>query len=61
MKRVGTIITLAVIVILFIVGIRYIYLKDQKDPVVYQTQNPTTETIIKKQWLPEVSCQKKKF
>jgi HlyD family secretion protein len=48
MKRIGTIITLAVIVILFIVGIRYIYLKDQKDPVVYQTQNPTTETIIKK-------------
>ena len=48
MKRVGTIITLAVIVILFIVGIRYIYLKDQKDPIVYQTQGPTTETIIKK-------------
>ena len=43
MKRVGTIITLAVIVILFIIGIRYIYLKDQKDPVVYQTQNPTIE------------------
>ena len=48
MKRVGTIITLAIIVILFIAGIRYIYLKDQKDPIVYQTQGPTTETIIKK-------------
>ncbi|MCF6296651.1 MAG: efflux RND transporter periplasmic adaptor subunit [Flavobacteriaceae bacterium] len=48
MKRIGTIITLAVIFILFLLGIRYIYLKDQKDPIVYTTQNPTTETIIKK-------------
>jgi len=48
MKRIGTIITLAVIFILFLFGIRYIYLKDQKDPIVYTTQNPTTETIIKK-------------
>ena len=48
MKRIGTIITLAVILILFVFGIRYIYLKDQKDPVIYKTQNPTTETIIKK-------------
>lgn len=48
MKRIGTIITLAVIVIAFVFGIRYIYLKDQKDPVVYETQQTTTETIIKK-------------
>ncbi len=48
MKRIGTIITLAVIVIAFILGIRYIYLKDKKDPVVYETQQVTTETIIKK-------------
>jgi len=48
MKRIGTIITLAVIFILFLFGIRYIYLKDQKDPVIYTTQSPTTETIIKK-------------
>ena len=32
MKRIGTIITLTVILIAFIFGIRYIYLKDQKDP-----------------------------
>jgi len=48
MKRIGTIITLAVILIAFVFGIRYIYLKDQKDPVVYETQQTTTETIIKK-------------
>ncbi|MCF6308544.1 MAG: efflux RND transporter periplasmic adaptor subunit [Flavobacteriaceae bacterium] len=48
MKRIGTIITLAVILIAFVFGIRYIYLKDKKDPVVYETQQATTETIIKK-------------
>ena len=48
MKRIGTIITLVVISIAFIFGIRYIYLKDKKDPVVYETQQTTTETIIKK-------------
>jgi len=48
MKRIGTIITLVIIVIAFVFGIRYIYLKDKKDPVVYETQQTTTETIIKK-------------
>jgi len=48
MKRIGTIITLAVILILFVFGIRYIYLKDQKDPVVYQVEKPYTHTIVKK-------------
>ncbi len=48
MKRIGTIITLSVIFILFVLGIRYIYLKDQKDPIIYKTQSPSTETIIKK-------------
>jgi len=48
MKRIGTIITLVVILVAFIFGIRYIYLKDKKDPVVYETQQPTNETIIKK-------------
>ena len=37
MKRIGTIITLTVILIAFVFGIRYIYLKDQKDPIVYET------------------------
>lgn len=48
MKRIGTIITLAVILIAFVFGIRYIYLKDQKDPVVYKTQKPYTHSILKK-------------
>lgn len=48
MKRRGTIITLAVIVILFVLGIRYIYVKDKQDPVVYTTEQATTATIVKK-------------
>lgn len=48
MKRKGTIITLVVILILFILGIRYIYIKDKQDPVVYETETPAVETVIKK-------------
>jgi HlyD family secretion protein len=48
MKRKGTIITLVVILILFILGIRYIYIKDKQDPIVYETETPTVETVIKK-------------
>ena len=48
MKRIGTIITLTVILIAFIFGIQYIYLKDQKDPVVYETQKSFRYTILKK-------------
>jgi len=48
MKRIGTIITLTVIVILFALGIRYIYIKDKKDPVVYKVEDPYIHTIIKK-------------
>jgi len=48
MKRIGTIITLTVILIAFIFGVRYIYLKDQKDPVVYETQKSFRYTILKK-------------
>lgn len=48
MKRKGTIITLSVILILFILGIRYIYVKDKQDPIVYETETPTVENVIKK-------------
>ncbi len=48
MKRRGTIIILAIIVVSFTLGIRYIYLKDKADPIVYKTQQATTETIVKK-------------
>lgn len=48
MKRTGTIVTLVVIVVLFIVGIWYIYAKDQEDPVTYATETPTMETIVRR-------------
>jgi len=48
MKRTGTLITLLVIIVLFVLGIRYIYLKDKQDPVVYTTEQASTKTIVKK-------------
>jgi len=48
MKRTGTIIVLILIVILFALGIRYIYLKDKKDPVIYKTETAINQTIVKK-------------
>lgn len=36
MKRRGTLITLITIGVLFILGVRYIWLKDQQDPIVYE-------------------------
>ncbi len=48
MKRTGTIITLLIITVAFIVGIWYIYTKDKQDPVVYQTEQATERTIVKK-------------
>lgn len=48
MKRRGTIITLVVIVVLFVLGIRYIWIKDQQDPTVYETEIPSVDNVIKK-------------
>ncbi len=48
MKRKGTIIILIVIVAAFTVGIRYIYVKDKTDPIVYTTQQASKSTIVKK-------------
>ena len=48
MKRTGTIIILVIIVVLFAFGIRYLWLTDQKDPVVYTTEQASTKTIVKK-------------
>ncbi|MEZ4858869.1 MAG: efflux RND transporter periplasmic adaptor subunit [Flavobacteriaceae bacterium] len=48
MKRKGTIITLIVIFVLFILGIRYIYVKDKQDPVIYETESPEVASVIKK-------------
>jgi HlyD family secretion protein len=48
MKRTGTIIVLLLIVVTFVIGIWYIYVKDQEDPVVYTTEQASTRTIVKK-------------
>jgi HlyD family secretion protein len=48
MKRSGTIVILVLIVVLFSIGIWYIYIKDQTDPVVYDTEIPTYKTIVRK-------------
>lgn len=48
MKRTGTIITLLIIAIAFVVGIWYIYTKDKQDPIAYTTEQATTRTIVKK-------------
>jgi HlyD family secretion protein len=47
MKRRGTIITLAVIVLLAVAGIWYIVVKDMEDPVTYETEMATMQTIVK--------------
>ena len=48
MKKRATIGTLIAIVLLFSTAMYWLYSKNQEDPVVYETQSPATETIIKK-------------
>ncbi len=48
MKKTTTIITLVAIVLLFIIAMFWFYSKNQEDPIVYTTENPSIETIIKK-------------
>ncbi|MDC3340980.1 efflux RND transporter periplasmic adaptor subunit [Flavobacteriaceae bacterium] len=48
MKRKGTLITLIIIGVLFILGVRYIWLKDQQDPIVYQYDQATIGSVVKK-------------
>jgi len=48
MKRRGTLITLIIIGVLFILGVRYIWLKDQQDPIVYQYDQATIGSVVKK-------------
>ena len=48
MKRRGTLITLIIIGVLFIIGVRYIWLKDQQDPIVYQYDQATIGSVVKK-------------
>lgn len=47
MKRVFTVIILLVIVVGFGWALYYVYQKNQEDPVVYKTEKPSTQTIVK--------------
>jgi len=48
MKKVITIIVLLLIVVLFGGSLFYLYQKNQESPEVFKTEEPTTETIVKK-------------
>ena len=47
MKKSVTIIILVTIVLLFSVSLYYFYQKNQEDPVIYTTESPTIENIVK--------------
>ncbi len=48
MKKSVTIVILLLIVIIFGGSMYYLYQKNAEDPVVYQTETPSTQTIVKK-------------
>lgn len=48
MKKTGTIIILVGIIVLFVGSLYYFWQKNQEDPIVYTTEEPTMGTIIKK-------------
>lgn len=48
MKKSVTIVILLLIVIVFGGSMYYLYQKNSEDPVVYQTETPSTQTIVKK-------------
>lgn len=47
MKKSVTIIILITIVLLFSVSLYYFYQKNQEDPVIYTTESPTVDNIVK--------------
>ena len=47
MKRILTIIVLVVIGILFFGSLYYLYQKNQESPIVYETEKPSKQTIVK--------------
>ncbi|UJH90877.1 efflux RND transporter periplasmic adaptor subunit [Antarcticibacterium sp. 1MA-6-2] len=48
MKRIFTIIILVLIAVTFVGALYYLYQKNQEDPVVYETESPSKQTIIKR-------------
>ena len=47
MKRIVTIVILVLIAISFVGALYYLYQKNQEDPIVYETEEPSVQTIIK--------------
>ena len=48
MKKVVTVIILIVIAISFVGALYYLFQKNQEDPIVYQTETPSKQDIVKK-------------
>ncbi len=48
MKKIVTIIILALIAVTFVGALYYLYQKNQEDPIVYETETPSVQTIVKK-------------
>lgn len=48
MKRVVTIVILVLIAVAFTGALYYLYAKNQEDPVVYETEQPSEQTIVKR-------------
>ncbi len=48
MKKIITTIVIALVTVLFFGSLYYLYTKNKKNPVVYQTEQATTQTIIEK-------------
>jgi len=48
MKKIVTIIILVLIAVTFVGALYYLYQKNQEDPIVYETESPSMQTIVKK-------------
>lgn len=48
MKKIVTIIILLLIAVTFVGALYYLYQKNQEDPIVYETESPSMQTIVKK-------------
>ena len=48
MKKTGTIVILVSIVLLFSIAMFWLWQKNAEDPIVYESQSPTIDNIVKK-------------
>ena len=61
MKRIKTVIVLALILVGFTTALIWLWNKNQENPVKFTTESPKTETVVLKLLQQEVLFQKKKF